>query len=219
MLIANRTACLGGWVTNEKFGSKHNYNNQQKVRIDMFLDIVNNKIQKPSMYYLKNIIIREDMFGIYSQSTELSWLSLKEKPEYLIMDSYSELTDKKFVHKDGWMICGLYSDLNFAEHKSDFEFHDLLDINEIHNKYKLFFEYIKNYWNIPIIFMHFPTTFDPREKYVKQGNAILEAMEDLENYYDIQNIVADLEYIEQKDSDFYHFTDKTVQHMANKIQI
>jgi hypothetical protein len=218
MNILNRTACLGGWVTDAKLGSKHNYNNQQKVRVDMFLDIMNEKINKPEISYLENILVREDMSGIYEQSEKLLWLTV-ENPDYLIMDSYSELTDKKFIHKDGWMVCGLYSDLNFKEYKSDFEFHGLLNINEIHNNYKLFFEYIKNRWNVPIIFMHFPTDFDPREKYKTQGKAILEALDDLKNHYDIQNIIADPEAIEQKDSDHYHFTDKTVNNMASKIKI
>lgn len=35
MLILNRTACLGGDVTQLKIGTTHDFNNQQKVRVDL----------------------------------------------------------------------------------------------------------------------------------------------------------------------------------------
>lgn len=220
MLIATRTACLGGWVTQAKLGMSPEYYNQQKVRVDMFLDIINGAAQKPRFSKLEEILVRKDMGGVYHQSEKLEWLSLSRKPDYLIIDNYSELTDKKFIHKtEKWMFCGQFGDFNIEKLLYQFDCHDLLNTDQIFNKYRLFFEYIKNKWDCPIIFIHFPTTFDTREEYIKQGIAITDAIAQLAPIYGIQNIHADPEAIEQKDSDIYHFTDKTVQNMAAKIKI
>lgn len=220
MLIATRTACLGGWVTQAKLGMAPEYHNQQKVRVDMFLDIINGIYKKPIFSKLEEMLVRKDMGGVYHQSEKLEWLTLNRKPNYLIMDNYSELTDKKFVHKkEKWMFCGLFGDFDTERLSEEFECYDLLDTDQVFNKYRLFFEYIKNKWDCPIIFIHFPTTFDTRERYIKQGQAITDALSQLTPIYGIQNIHADLDAIEQRDSDVYHLGDKTVNNMAAKIRI
>lgn len=220
MLILTRTACLGGEVTNSKIGSKHEYYNQQKVRVDMFLDIVNDNNKKPKFDVINSWLKRKDMAGVYSQSEKLEWLNINSKPDYLIMDNYSELTDKKFIDKkEGWEFCGLYGDLDSDLCNDKLEHLDLLDVNKIEEQYDSFFSYVKKRWDVPIIFIHFPTTFETREQYINQGQAITNALNILAPKYNIQNIHADLEFIEQKDCDVYHFTQKTIDHMASKIKI
>lgn len=220
MIIFTRTACLGGEIIYEKIGDQHEFHNQQKVRADMFLDIINGIYEKPIFSKLDQLLTRRDMGGVYHQSEKLEWITLNKKPQYLIMDNYSELTDKKFVHKDNWIVCGLYGDFNITELEKEFEFYGLLDKDKIYNTYSLFFNYIKNRWDIPIIFLHFPTTFDERIEYIEQGKAITEALHELSKIYDIQNIHADADAIESKhDNDAYHFTTKTFKNMASKIKI
>lgn len=218
MLILNRTACLGGEVTQLKIGTNHNFNNQQKVRADMFLDIINGKANKPDSNIVINGLWRPDMAGVYGQSEKLLWQTVQGKVDYLIIDNYSELTDKRFLHKNGWTICGLYNDFK-PELLNDMIDFGLLNVNDIENIYNDLFEYIKSKYNTKIIFLHFPTTFEKREKYINQGIAITKALNNLAEKFNIQNIHADIDCIEQADSDTYHYTKKTFENMAKKIII
>lgn len=219
MLIFTRTACLGGDCTQLKIGTNHDFYNQQKIRVDMFIDVVINGVKKPNKEILLSLL--EDPSGtggVYSQSEEFRWFSVMKKPKYIFMDNYSELVDKKIIHKDGWSFCGVYGDFK-QEAFIDGTLTDtkLLPIECIYDSYNIFFEYVKNHWDVPIIFMHFPTTLEHREIYIKQGEAITKALEQLAPKYNIQNIHADKEAIEKTDSNYYHFTMKTKQNIANKI--
>lgn len=219
MIFLNRTACLGGDVTQYKVGTNHNFNNQQKVRIDMLMDIVEGKEIKPESKNIISLLSSPgDMAGIYSQSENLLWYTLDQKPNYLIMDNFSELTDKKIIHKDGWSFCGALGDFKSSAFDDGTLVSDgLISINLIESLYDKFFQYIKNRWNVPIIFIHFPTIFDDRELYQNQGRAISEALNHLSSIYNIQNIHADPDSIERKDANYYHFTQKTIKNMADKI--
>lgn len=219
MLFLNRLACLGSWVTNAKFGDHHSFNNQQKVRVDMFMDIINNKNAKPDMNSILPFLVAEkDMAGMYLQSENLKWLEVINKPDILIMDNFSELVDKKIVHKNGSTFCGYHSDFTDEAFLDGYLIdRGLLPEEELYESYDNFFNYIKSKWNIPIIFMHFPTTFETRESYIKQGISITTVLNDISTKYNFQNIHADINEIEQKDDLTYHFTQRTVQNMANKI--
>lgn len=221
MLILNRTACLGGDVTQLKIGTNHDFNNQQKVRVDLFMDYINGKELKPNLNILSPLLLMpQDVYGIYSQSEELKWLKINEKPSYLFMDNFSELVDKKITHKDGWSFGASYGDLDPECFKNGILIDKgLLAIDKIYESYDLFFQFIKEMWDVPIIFMHFPTIFDDREIYIKQGNAITLAINDLSFKYNIQDIHADLDSIERFDNNYYHFGFNTIKNMANKILI
>lgn len=220
MLMLNRLACLGWWVLAKKFGVKHEFNNQQKIRVDMFMDIVDGKEKIPNIAsILPNLLASDWSHKMYLDSIELKWLNIN-KPDILIMDNFAELVDRRIIHKDGWKFCGYRSDFK-EEYFLDGTLTDcgLLNIDDIYNSYDSFFSYVKEKWNVPIIFMHFPTVFEDREKYIKQGAVITEALEKLSPKYNIQNIHAAADSIEQKDDSplNYHFGNKTVENMANKI--
>lgn len=219
MLFLNRTACLGGWVQGLKFGDGHAVYNQQKVRADMFMNIINKKSQIPDMKPILPLLSAiNDMSYMYMQSEKMSWLNVKEKPDAIIIDSFSELVDKKFIHKNGSSFCGYHSDFIPSSFSSKTLInYGLLDRNKIYKYYDAFFKFIKNKWDAPIIFLHFPTTFESRDIYINQGIAITEALEKLSVKYNIQNIHADESEIEQKDELTYHFSDRTIANMANKI--
>lgn len=220
MIFLNRTACLGGDVTQYKVGTNHYFNNQQKVRADMFVDIINGNNKPKSDIILQLLNEPHSFGGIYKQSEQLLWLNMNDKPDFLFIDNYCELTDKKFIHKDGWSFCGAYGDFK-TECFTDGTLtdHGLLDINLLEYYYDKMFEFIKNKWNVPIIFMHFPTSFETREKYINQGKAIINAMNKLAIKYNIQNIMADDCEIELTNNYTYHFTNKTIKNMSNKIII
>lgn len=217
MLVFTRTACLGGWVIEKKIGGHHEFYNQQKVRADVFFDLINGNLKKPIVSEIKKWLERNDLDELFNQQEKLYWTIIDKKPDLIIMDSYAELTEQKFIHKDGWGFCAHYSDLKNFE--NELTCYGLLDSNLIESVYDKFFKFIRSKWDSPMIFIHFPTTFESRERYKIQGDAITEALKNLSAKYNIQNIHADFESIEQKDSDTYHFTDKTVLNIANKIML
>jgi len=221
MLILTRTACLGGEVINYKIGGNHDFYNQQKVRVDMFNEVVSGNTIKPKKSeILPWLADASDTGGVYSQSEEFRWFTINSKPNYLIMDNYSELVDKQIIHKDGWSFCGVYGDFKHeAFTSSTFIDGSLLPLDKIYDSYDNFFQFVKNKWNIPIIFIHFPTIFDHREMYINQGIAITDALNILAPKYNIQNIHADLSEIEKQDSNYYHFTKRTFKNLADKIII
>jgi hypothetical protein len=220
MNIFLRTACLGHWVRDTLFGDKtpyHNYFNQQKVRADLLIDILNGKTHKPPMNsILDKHLSRKDMRGVYSQTESLLWISSGVKPDLFIIDSYSELVDKRFISNEGWSFCGLYGDFDTSFISN---MHDDGLLEDVYTAYDNMFSFITTKWNVPIIYIHFPTTFDVREKYIKQGLKIDQAMNEICKKYNIQNIKADPDQIEQKDSDYYHMSDKTVRNLASKIRL
>lgn len=223
MLILTRTACLGGDVIFQKFGNKHDFMSHGKVRIDLLNDLIDNKITKPDKQILSNWILQPEIYGgLYNQQSELSWLVINQTPDCIVMDSFSELTDKRFHYEQGnWDFCGLYGELT-KECQSKITKLGLLDNLESH--YDRFFSWVRNkYPDVTIIFLHFPITFEKREKYQLQGQAIRAVLDKLAGKYNIQNIQADPESIENVDhSDnpekfAYHFTEKTSNNMAQKI--
>lgn len=219
MIIFTRTACLGGDIIYEKLGNKHDFRSQGKVRVDFFLDLIHEKAIKPDFSVLSTFLARKDMEGTYQQASDLSWLSIDSKPDCIILDNYSELTDKRFLHKNGWSFCGAYGDLDFEVCQDQIKDEGLLDLDRIEPSYDAFFKYLRRKWDVPIIFLHFPTTFETRKRYLLQGEAITQALANLSCKYDIQNIHADPEEIEHADNDTYHFTNKTAKNMASKISL
>lgn len=218
MLILTRTACLGGDTIYNKLGNRHNFTSQGKVRVDLLMDIVKGKINKPDSNILSGLISRPDMLGVYGQQCELSWLSITEEPFCLIMDNYSELTDKRFHHQDGWDFCGLYGDLRMDEHDSQITCLGLLD--DVESSYDEFFTWVKKKWNIPIVFLHFPSIQETRKEYLEQHQKITQAMDKLASKHNIQNIHADPSEIESiSDGDAYHFSKRTAVNLASKISL
>lgn len=215
MLALPRCACLGSWTYGSIFGLTFHYLNQQKVRVDLFLEYISKKNNPPSLDHIKPKLARNDMDNLFQQQVDLPWLKNKDKIDFIVMDSYSELVDQKFTHKDGWSFCACYSDI---KDMTDLTCEGLIKTDNLYYAYDDFFDYLKINYNVPINFIHFPTTFEKRQVYINQGEAIKEAIHRLCGKYDINNIIADPEYIEQKDHETYHFSDKTVKHLSNKLK-
>jgi len=215
--VLGRVACLGQWV----LAMKKNVNvlaNQPKLRVDLLLDYANNPAKKPQINTIHNLIDRKDIIGILEHQQNMPWFSINEKPDVIVMDSYSELTDQKFTHKNGWSFSAHYTDI--AKHP-DLTCEGLLDVNNMFKTYQSFFQHVKNKYNVPVVFIHFPTTFDERELYIKQGQAIKDSFSVLEKMYDIINIHADIGQIKKRHphDEVYHFHDDMVKHLVDKIKI
>jgi len=219
-----RLACLGEWIYARTFAQQCIGHAQRQVRVDLFSDWIENNSSVANAAEINSMAYaNSDRTFIQEQTENRSWLQC-DKPDVLFMDNFSELVDKRFAHSSGYDFCATYGEFEAQQLMSALDRcvltdHGLLAIDSIYNEYDRFFNIIKNKWDIPIVFCHFPTKFDGREIYKKQGRVIIQAIEMMSRKYDIQSIIADDNAIIMKDGWHYHFADQTVDNMASKINV
>ena len=213
--ILGRVACLGSDLYALRYQRKYGFRliNQQKVRVDLWLEWLSSKtIPRPEM--IKGYMSRQDVYPLIENQASLPWL-VENEFEFMLMDSFSELTDQKFTHrKDGWSFCCHYSDLDHtADFDKEFKSQGLLPIEEIESTYTRFFEWFeKEHPGKQVIFVHFPTTLDERALYKERSAEILRAMTKLQSIKPfIHNISIDDKSVEWNENDRfpYHFSKST----------
>jgi len=214
-VIMSRTACFGKDLIDLKFGTKNVFIwNQQKTRADVFMEYINGAT-RPKWRTVAPFLKRNDVWYLIEQQELLPWLHLRKTPDYIIMDSLAELTDKKITHKkEGWSFCSHISDLDITSDFNEiFTIEGLLSEEKLEESYSVFFEWIaERYKKMPIYFIHYPTTFDPRDLYKRRGKLILEIMQKLAKKDPfIHNIFLDDSRVfpYEYDSYPYHYSSET----------
>lgn len=216
-ITPSRVACLGKDVFQNCA-----LVNKQKLRLDVFLNQLGNK-NLPTYQRISPYILRNDILPMMVQQCTHPWSkNLIKSSQFFVIDSYSELTDQEFRHrKTGWSFCANYNDIN---HYSDFDTHfeslGLLPLNRIEDTYKEFFNWLRSINpKITIVFIHFPTTLDQREKFQERGEMINLAIKKLglENFYDIR-VNENLVKSNQSDDFPYHFSDFTKNHFIKQLK-
>jgi hypothetical protein len=153
--------------------------NQQKVRIDLLAQWLAGA-PRPRAAIVKEHLHRADVLPLIEQQEQLPWLSLSEKPAGILMDSFAELTDQQFVHRqEGWSFCCHYSDLvHSPAFESRFECRGLMPVEQFEPGYRAFFRWIERQWpGVPVVYLHFPTTLDSREVFRQRGRALVETLD------------------------------------------
>jgi hypothetical protein len=221
--ILSRTACLGTDILQIL---KPNYSiyNMQKNRIDLLnsqLTLKQPSKLKLNFKYLHPI----KEFSIKSmvlQQSNNRWM-LGKKPRFIIMDTFSELTDQKFIYKNKNEFFCNYNDvsrelLNIGVIKSE----GLLDKESIPSEYFSFFKNINLIFpNIPIFVIIFPSKFETRPELLERAGKISEAIEVCATKFLNLHVISipDGE-IEDKPVDskyIYHYSEKVKRNLANKI--
>lgn len=183
--VLSRTACLGQDIFKLKYnqaGITKNLINLQKVRGDMFADLLTGK-NRPRPEIVEPFMARKDVFPMIVEQERFEWINVKHSANFILLDSFSELTDQKFVHKkEGWAFCCNYTDIEHtAEFESMFECRGLIDIDDLEHIYASFFATLyTHYPRKKLIFIHFPTILDPREKFGERGKRILDILLEIE---------------------------------------
>jgi len=215
--ILARVSCLGKDILKIKFDDYKNIptSNIQKGRLDLVLEWINGATT-PKSNLIKKHLKRKDIFHLIKQQEKIAWKKYK-KIEFLVLDSFSELTDQKFTHrKESWSFLAHYSDIEHSkEFTENFQCNGLLSINDIEKAYTNFFAWFeKHYPGKKIFFIHFSTKFDDREELKKRAETIKEIMLNLSNNNkNIINIFLDDNDISRnKDESFpYHYSKKTFE--------
>lgn len=219
--MLSRVACLGHDVHQLLYPQKQLVN-QQKVRADLFLEWAKGAT-RPMANIVQPHMERQDIYGMIEQQEKLPWLETRRSSDIILMDSFAELTDQKFVHKkQGWAFTCNYTDLQHSDDfEHTFECHGLMDINDLAKDYDNFFAFVnKNFNGKKIVFFHFPTALDSRDKFKERGQAIIDAMEQMvRKYKNITHVhIEDSLVTPFPDDDFpYHYSKSTYQHLVDKL--
>lgn len=222
--ILGRTACLGNEVLG-RLGLSNKLVNHQKSRIDYLCNSALKQYRAKPLFVKKNLA-RPYIYGCIEHQV-YDFFKYKQ-PEFIMMDSFSELTDQLFVHKkEGWYFLANYNDIVHSEEFSDtFECLGLLDENQLERSYIDFFEKLEKIYCKRTIFLHFPTTFDDREKFKARGKLIVQVLSELEKKYDfLHSIHIEDNYVQKAVSgdddlkDFpYHYSDRTYEIFVLKVK-
>lgn len=223
-VIISRCACLGHFTSEYLFPRNCTSLNFQKNRVDYAVRIHKNK--KFAVSYDK---VAPYILGKGNTKAFLNYLKREtqdmfayQKCSLLIMDSFSELTDKLFINKtDKSQFLMHYSDVDFSG--NFYELYDCagaLPIDKIASSYDAFFSCFNAAYgdDVPIIFLPFPTDFDKRNEYKERGKEILSALAKLsEKYKNLHVVVADFVEKNPADNEVYHFSSETYKRLAMKI--
>ena len=220
-IVLGRTACLGQAVVHAKSSLLYRPSliNQQKVRCDLFLDWLNGA-PRPDANEVKKYLNRDYVLPWIEEQQQLPWLRQRQDVELFVMDSFAELTDQKFTHKQlGWSFACHYNDLiHSPEFTQQFDCHGLLPLEEVETAFSKFFTWLfEHYPNATVLFIHFPTKFDSRSHFRERAIAIHQIMTQLATKIpSIKNISLPEERVQQDTSDShpYHFAQQTVDEFA-----
>ncbi len=222
-IILSRNACLGNDILKLKKnrGEKIIVIGQPKARVDFFINLINGA-PKPKYKQLKKFIKDPAIFRMIEKQNKLPWLNISKDIKYIVMDSFSELTDKKFTHKkEGWSFCCHYSDINHTqEFKNNFKSNNYLSVEKIEKSYIIFFRWLNNkYPSKKIFIIHYPSKLEKREEYKQRAAKIYEILLKIEKANKtIYNIKIDESIVgyNEKDKFPYHYNKKTYSKLLKK---
>jgi hypothetical protein len=225
--VMGRVACMGQDVY-DLLNTPLPLMNVQKGRVDYLLETTDNPQVKTRTSQIAPFMERRDVIGLIAEQESWDWFS-NRPPLALYMDSYSELTDQLFVHREyKWQFCCNYSDLNHTpEFESQFETLGLLPVEDLLKFYRSYFGIIRRRWReIPIVFLHFPTKLDKREKFKSRSRKILESItqisQEFQPFYSLTLDDSVVDWPETKipglENFPYHYNQRTYQVFAEQVR-
>lgn len=202
--------------------------NTQKGRVDCLLAYSTQPTLRPHTAALPHHYARDDIIHLVAQQEVFRWPK-NTPPMLVLMDSYAELTDQLFIHRQKrWMFCSNYQDLHqspaFAR---DYECRGLIPIDDLKRIYTQFFgELTRDLPQVPVLFLHFPTDLDSREKFKIRHDAIKVSIREMSRIYpNLHSIETDPDIVKWPENapeatkDFpYHYNQATYLNLADKIR-
>lgn len=231
--ILSRTACLGNDLTQMAF-PRLPVVNRQKLRVDGLRDLLSPVHQRRGVI-LKLLSLLENpiMWPLLEQQKRALGVRKIPPPSLILIDSYSELTDQKFVHRrTGEIFFMNYSDVSRqALEEQKVESLGLLEEMEITSLWRETIEAFSDLWGpTPIVFILYPTFREHRELWLSRAEAIersLRAMAQefdnvsvvkLENCEDVSENSGSEDSNETEDSFPYHYPAWVYEVLANQLR-
>lgn len=227
--IFSRTACLGNdayyQLMEEGKGDTIRFN-LQKNRIDSFA--ISFKTRRVGFTGFR-ILERRDIVEIIWIQNLKFWRRLPA-PRYVLMDSYSELTDQLFNFGNRNFFANYMDVKNLYLQEEKIISRGLLDMKLLSEQYNLFFDEISTLWNngrkkFNIYFIHFPQKFESREVFKLRAQEICRIIDDLTvNYPNLISIKIPENFVRQQinkagmlDNFPYHFDENAAKYVALEI--
>jgi hypothetical protein len=225
--IFGRIACMGWHVLN-LLGIRFPVFNIQKGRVDYIVNVASSPLIAARTERVAPFMERYDILPLIAQQESLGFIPNRQ-PVALYMDSFSELTDRLFVCRNGqWCFCCHYSDLHHGpEFTRLFDAAGLLEASTLLVYYQRFFGLFRQmYGDIPIIFLHFPVALEKRELYRQRAQSILATISELSSqfkpFYSVAIDDAQVGASEISSADVegfpYHFSRRTLEAFANEVR-
>lgn len=217
--ILSRTACLvNDTYPLLKLNNSDVYN-VQKGRVDLLNSYFTNSYERPRLGLIK-YINRPDIKKLFIQQ-KYFFLPRKNKPSLFILDSFSELVDKRFVGRSPveGAFNAYFSDVDSRISKK-MVCMDLLAEDKLFDSYLTFFNAFRSYSDCPILFVLFPDKLEKRQSYLTRSRAIKESIERIKiqipNFH-VFEIPDNLVNHAKNDSNPYHFGKEVYDSLANQI--
>ena len=203
--IFSRTACLGNEVSS-LITSIPRWN-IQKGRLDHLNAIMTTN---PSNHMLpRKIFANSNIYKIVRQEWDIRWLEF-ESPKFVLLDSFSDLTDLQFTLSKKTDIYCHAGDLK-SKYIPGLENHGRLNLQEYSTILEDFISNIRQLWgSFPVFYIHYPVYKEYRRELIERAEAIRVTTTNLANFesnfiniYPDEKIIAQ---IDDSDDDFpYHF--------------
>lgn len=217
--ILSRTACLvNDTYPLLKLDNSDVYN-VQKGRVDLLNSYFTNSYKRPSLGLIK-YINRPDVKKLFIQQ-KYFFLPRKNKPSLFILDSFSELVDKRFEGRSPveGAFNAYFSDVD-SRISEKMVCMDLLAEGKFFDSYLAFFNAFRSYSDCPILFILFPSKLEKRQSYLTRSKAIKESIERIKNQipnFHVFEIPDNLVNHAKNDSNPYHFGKEVYDYLANQI--
>lgn len=178
-VILGRVACLGRDVL-KQLAPTGPIVNLQKGRIDYIADCDQDHSLRARAAQLVPHVGREAVVQCIAQEELVgAWLSTR-RPRVLFMDSMAELGDQLFTNRShAWRFLSAYTDISHSEaFRGTFVSNGLLPIPQLREQFRRFLGCMRDrFGDIPIFYLHFPSTLEPRESFRIRHVSIREALE------------------------------------------
>ena len=228
--VLSRVACLGNDVWEELNLTRRGWKriNLAKCRADLFLTLLSGRYPKKPSNSAQVYLDRADIWPNIIEQNYIRWIGLKP-PEFILFDSFSELTDQKFlIVKDSAEFYCNYSDLKrtFLD-EGVIVSEELLSLEELEKLYEDLFCALWKLWpNVDIFFIHFPSQLETRQLFRDRANRILQAVTRLGKKYTLLiSIVVPHEIVERPAVETsnllnfpYHYSSATKSFCADIIR-
>ena len=217
--VLTRTACLGNDIQNSVIKSNVIRINYQKSRVDHLNSQLNKSVPLIKVW---NRIKRKDIWQIIFMQCQ-SFYNINKKPKLIILDSYSELTDQKFINieKNEYFFAN-FKDVDQNSNENLFKSEGLINLKILEKFYRTLFEELtRKYGKTPIIFIHFNTALDPRKKFKERSEVIENIIEKIvkDCKFNLFTISIDEKDVMQADNDdfYYHYSEYTYKQYIKKF--
>lgn len=164
-------------------------------------------------------------------SQEVQWWTAVRPPEFIFMDSFSELTDQYFTFDyastDDRGFYANYSDVARQRLQSgDVTSHGLLATKDLEHVYFQLFNAFHALWpDTPIIFVHFPMDLEMRGEFLQRGRVIHSAVNRIAKFDPLVTSVVLTNWIARRPENIpeglekfpYHFDQKTYEILTKEV--